>query len=106
MPRPQRTERARKTFDDLAALLSSSPRTAKCSVKTGLRLLKENYTEAGVDCEFYRAAVSTQGCPRGPRKSEGNPPVRTMARLDEIIPACRFRCCGSNRWSDRMRDRR
>jgi len=48
---------------------------AKSSVKVGLRLLEENYTEAGVDCYFIRARLFAQGCLYGLRMSEGNLPA-------------------------------
>jgi len=44
-------------------------------VKAGLRLLEENYTEAGVDCYFIRARLLRTGLPLPPadepRKSAG-----------------------------------
>ena len=43
---------------------------AKSSVKVGLRLLEENYTEAVVDCYFIRAWPFAQGCLYGLRMSE------------------------------------
>jgi hypothetical protein len=55
---------------------------AKSSVKAGLRLLEENYTEAGVDCYFIRAPLFRQGRLCGLRMSEGNPPARPEAEAN------------------------
>src|SRR5882762_1477347 len=78
---------------------------AKSSVKAGLPLLEENYTEAGVDCYFIRAPLFEQSCLNGLRRSEGNPLARSRLRPIEITPASLSRCCDSNRWLDRTRDR-
>jgi hypothetical protein len=55
---------------------------AKSSVKAGLRLLEENYTEAGVDCYFIRAPLFEQSCPSGLRRSEGNPRARPRLKAN------------------------
>src|ERR1700730_8867803 len=58
---------------------------AKSSVKAWLRLLEENYTEAGVDCYFIRAPLFEQSCLNGLRKSEGNPPARPRPRPSKLL---------------------
>jgi hypothetical protein len=60
---------------------------AKSSVKVELRLLEENYTEAGVDCYFIRARLFAQGCLYGLRMSEGNPPAGPWLNSAEVILA-------------------
>ena len=58
---------------------------AKSSVKAGLRLLEENYTEAGVDCYFIRAPLFEQSCLNGLRMSQGNPLAGPWLNSAEVI---------------------
>ena len=55
---------------------------AKSSVKAGLRLLEENYTEAGVDCYFIRAPLFEQSCLNRLRMSEGKSAGETAAEAN------------------------